>query len=86
MLHIADGKNLFKVGGANTIIDERIRVAGGQNTVQKAGNMLEINAEEIPNADPDAIIVGRTTPDILKRCTKILSTQAPKPSKIKKFT
>ena len=67
VLHIADGKNLFKVDGANTIIDERIRVAGGQNTVQKAGNMLEINAEEIPNTDPDVIIVGRTTPDILKK-------------------
>ena len=67
VLHIADGKNLFKVDGANTIIDERIRVAGGQNAVQKAGNMLEINAEEIPNADPDVIIVGRTTPDILKK-------------------
>ncbi len=67
VLHIADGKNLFKADGTNTIIDERIRVAGGQNTVQKAGNMLEINAEEIPNANPDVIIVGRTAPDILKK-------------------
>lgn len=67
VLHIADGKNLFKVDGANTIIDERIRVAGGQNTVQKSENMLEINAEEIPNTDPDVIIVDRTTPDILKK-------------------
>ncbi len=67
VLHIADGKNLLKVDGANTIIDERIRVAGGQNTVQKSENMLEINAEEIPNTDPDVIIVDRTTPDILKK-------------------
>ena len=68
VLHIADGKNLFKVDGANTIIDEWIRVAGGQNAVQKAGNMLEINAEEIPNADPDVIIVGRAkAPEILKK-------------------
>jgi len=37
VLHIADGKNLFKVDGTNTIIDEWIRVAGGQNAVQKAG-------------------------------------------------
>ena len=29
VLHIADGKNLLKVDGANTIIDEWIRVAGG---------------------------------------------------------
>ena len=59
VLHIADGKNLFKVDGTNTIIDEWIRVAGGQNAVQKAGNMLEINAEEIPNMNPDVIIIGR---------------------------
>jgi ABC transporter, substrate-binding protein len=66
VLHIADGKNLFKVDGANTIIDEWIRIAGGQNAVQKAGNMLEINAEEIPNADPYVIIVGRAkAPKIL---------------------
>ncbi|WP_429801687.1 hypothetical protein [Campylobacter concisus] len=66
VLHIADGKNLFKVDGANTIIDEWIRIAGGQNAVQKAGNMLEINAEETPNADPYVIIVGRAkAPKIL---------------------
>ena len=76
VLHIADGKNLFKVDGANTIIDEWIRVAGGVNAVQKAGNMLEINAEEIPNMNPDVIIIGRAkAPEILKKYTKILSTQ-----------
>ncbi|WP_307772179.1 ABC transporter substrate-binding protein [Campylobacter concisus] len=68
VLHIADGKNLFKVDGANTIIDEWISVAGGQNAVQKAGNMLEINAEEIPNMNPDVIIIGRAkAPEILKK-------------------
>ncbi len=68
VLHIADGKNLFKVDGANTIIDEWIRVAGGQNAVQKAGNMLEINAEEIPNMNPDVIIIGRAkASEILKK-------------------
>ena len=68
VLHIADGKNLFKVDGTNTIIDEWIRVAGGVNAVQKAGNMLEINAEEIPNMNPDVIIIGRAkAPEILKK-------------------
>ncbi len=33
VLHITDGKNLFKVDGTNTIIDEWIRVAGSQNAV-----------------------------------------------------
>lgn len=68
VLHIADGKNLFKVDGTNTIIDEWIRVAGGVNAVQKAGNMLELNAEEIPNMNPDVIIIGRAkAPEILKK-------------------
>ena len=68
MLHIADGKNLLKVDGTNTIIDEWIRVAGGQNAVSKAGNMLEINAEEIININPDVIIIGRAkAPEILKK-------------------
>lgn len=68
VLHIADGKNLLKVDGANTIIDEWIRVAGGQNAVSKAGNILELNAEEIININPDVIIIGRAkAPEILKK-------------------
>ena len=65
---MADGKNLLKVDGTNTIIDEWIMVAGGQNAVSKAGNMLEINAEEIININPDVIIIGRAkAPEILKK-------------------
>jgi ABC transporter, substrate-binding protein len=59
VLHIAEGKNLFKVDGSNTIIDEWINVAGGVNAVQAKGNMLELNAEEIININPDVIIIGR---------------------------
>ena len=71
VLHIADGKNLFKVDGSNTIIDEWITVAGGINAVQKAGNMLEINAKEIPNMNPDVIIIGRAkAPEILQKIYK----------------
>ena len=65
---MADGKNLLKVDGTNTIIDECIMVAGGQNAVSKAGNMLEINAEEIININPDVIIIGRAkAPEIFKK-------------------
>lgn len=59
VLHIAEGKNLFKADGQNTIIDEWINVAGGVNAVQAKGNMLELNAEEILNLNPDVIIIGR---------------------------
>ena len=66
VLHIAEGKNLFKVDGSDTIIDEWISVAGGINAVQAKGNMLEINAEEIPNINPDVIIIGRAkSPDAI---------------------
>ena len=68
VLHIVEGKNLFKVDGSNTIIDEWISVAGGTNAVQAKGNMLEINAEEIPNINPDVIIIGRAkAPEILQK-------------------
>ena len=68
VLHIADGKNLLKADGTNTIIDEWIRVAGGQNAVSKAENMLELNAEEIININPDVIIIGGAkAPEILKK-------------------
>ena len=85
MLHIADGKNLLKVDGTNTIIDEWIRVAGGQNAVSKAGNMLELNAEEIIKINPDVIIIGRAkAPEILKNYMKIKSMPAQTLSKTKK--
>ena len=36
--------------------------------MQKAGNMLEINAKEIPNMNPDVIIIGRVkVPGILQK-------------------
>ena len=68
VLHIADGKNLLKVDGTNTIIDEWIRVAGGVNAVQAKGNMLELNAKEIPNLNPDVIIIGRAkSPEAIQK-------------------
>ncbi|WP_149716924.1 ABC transporter substrate-binding protein [Campylobacter concisus] len=67
-LHIAEDKNLFKVDGSNTIIDEWISVTGVINAVQAKGNMLEINAEEIPNINPDVIIIGRAkSPDAIEK-------------------
>lgn len=58
VLHILNGANLLKVDGKKTIIDEWIELAGGVNAIKKEGNMIEITAEEIINANPDVIIVG----------------------------
>ena len=87
VLHIAEGKNLFKVDGSNTIIDEWISIAGGINAVQAKGNMLEINAEEIPNINPDVIIIGRAkSPDAIEKYMKTKSILAQMLSKTKKFS
>lgn len=68
VLHITEGKNLFKADGSNTIIDEWISVAGGVNAVQAKGNMLGLNAEEIPNLNPDVIIIGRAkSPEAIEK-------------------
>ena len=85
MLHIAEGKNLFKVDGSNTIIDEWISVAGGINAVQAKGNMLEINAEEMPNINPDVIIIGRAkSPDAIEKIYENKAMLAQMLSKTKK--
>lgn len=61
VLHIVNGSNLLKVDGTNCIIDEWIKLGGGQNALTTEGNMMEVTMEEIVKADPDVIIVGSTT-------------------------
>ena len=58
VLHIVSGANLLKIDGTKTIIDEWIKIAGGENAIKKEGNMIEITMEEIINANPEVIIVG----------------------------
>ncbi|WP_103589240.1 ABC transporter substrate-binding protein [Campylobacter concisus] len=58
VLHVANGSNFLKVDGANTIIDEWIKIAGGENVIKKSGNMIEITSEEILADDPDIVIIG----------------------------
>lgn len=67
VLHIVNGTNLLKVDGTNTIIDEWIKMAGGQNALTTDGNMIEVTMEEITKSDPDVIIVGSSTTDEAKK-------------------
>ena len=61
VLHVVGLADLTKVDGTATIVDEWLRIAGGQNAVQEAGNMLTLTPEALLAADPDVIIVGSTT-------------------------
>lgn len=61
VLHVVGLADLTKVDGTKTIPDEWIKIAGGQNAVQEAGNMRDVTPEAIIKADPDVIIVGSTT-------------------------
>ena len=49
--------------------------------------MLELNAEEIPNMNPDVIIIGRAkAPEILKKIYENPIYAGTKAVKIKEFT
>ncbi|MCI1986371.1 MAG: ABC transporter substrate-binding protein [Lactobacillus sp.] len=61
VLHVVGLADLTKVDGTKTIPDEWIKIAGGQNAITEAGNMLTVTPEAIVKADPDVIIVGSTT-------------------------
>ncbi|MFD0896886.1 ABC transporter substrate-binding protein [Loigolactobacillus binensis] len=61
VLHIVNSQDLLKVDGRDTIVDEWIKLSGGQNALQLKGNMREVTAEQIIKSNPDVIIVGSTT-------------------------
>lgn len=61
VLHIVNAQDLLKVDGRDTIVDEWIKLSGGQNALTIKGNMKAVTAEQIIAANPDVIIVGSTT-------------------------
>lgn len=69
VLHIVNGTNLNVVDGKQTIVDEWIKAAGGQNALSQKGNMISVTTEKLAKSNPDVIIVGSTTS---KQALKIL--------------
>lgn len=65
VLHISS-LNPLKVDGKNTLIDDWIRLAGGQNAVTIKGNMQAVNAEQILEWMPDLIILQGNAGDLTK--------------------
>ncbi len=70
VLHIVGPTDLTKVDGTKTIVDEWIKLAGGQNAIQKSGNMISVTSEELVKADPAVIIIGQTS---TKQARRLLS-------------
>lgn len=70
VLHIVDPTDLTKVDGTKTIVDEWIKLAGGQNAIQKSGNMISVTSEELVKANPAVIIIGQTS---TKQARRLLS-------------
>ena len=66
VLHIANAKEFTKVDGINTIVDEWIKLAGGQNAMTVDSNMQEVTMEEIVTADPEIIIIGNGNEEAVK--------------------
>lgn len=61
VLHIVNTTNLNQVDGKNTIVDEWINAAGGQNALSQKGNMISVTTEQLAKSNPDVIIVGSAT-------------------------
>ncbi|ANK62063.1 ABC transporter substrate-binding protein [Loigolactobacillus backii] len=61
VLHIVNPTDLLKVDGTGTIVNEWIKLSGGQNAIKTKGNMIQVTAEQIVKANPDVIIVGSTS-------------------------
>ncbi|MFC6171157.1 ABC transporter substrate-binding protein [Loigolactobacillus jiayinensis] len=61
VLHIVNSQDLLKVDGRDTIVNEWIKLSGGQNALTAKGNMIAVTAEQVVAANPDVIIVGSTT-------------------------
>ena len=57
VLHTATPGVLF-VDGLDTVVDDWIKVAGGINAADVAGNARPVNMEQVIAWDPDVIIVG----------------------------
>lgn len=66
ILHIVSPSSLTKVDAKNCIVDEWIKLAGGQNALEMEGNMIEVAMEEIVKADPEVIIIGSGGADAVK--------------------
>lgn len=61
VLHIVNSTNLNVVDGRNTIVNQWIDAAGGQNALQQKGNMISVTTEQLAKSNPNVIIVGSTT-------------------------
>ena len=62
VLHIANASNLTRVDGRKCIVDEWIKLAGGQNALSQEGNLIDVTMEDIVAADPEVIILGAGGP------------------------
>jgi iron complex transport system substrate-binding protein len=58
VVHFVNAQDMTKVDGRQTIVDEWIKIAGGQNAINKKGNQITVTAEELLKANPQVIIVG----------------------------
>lgn len=60
---VAHGSSVYELNfdGANTIIDEWIKLSGGKNAVAEEveGNLKNISLEQVPAWDPDVLITGK---------------------------
>lgn len=70
VVHFVNSADLTKVDGRHTIVDQWIKIAGGQNAITRRGNQVTVTAEELVKANPDVIIVGSSSNQAARRALK----------------
>ena len=67
VLHICNANDFNMVDGPNTIVDEWIKLAGGENALTQEGNRITLTTEEILASNPEVVIIGSATPEDVER-------------------
>ena len=58
VMHIGSGTKVQNVSGSGIVIDEWIKIAGGQNVAADLKGMKDVSMEQITSYAPDVIIIG----------------------------
>ena len=58
VMHIGSGTKVQNVSGSGIVIDEWIKIAGGQNVAANQKGMKDVSMEQITSYAPEVIIIG----------------------------
>ena len=73
VMHIGSGTKVQNVSGSGIVIDEWIKIAGGQNVAADQKGMKDVSMEQITAYAPEVIIIGG---DASAKCVQTIQSDA----------